>query len=45
MVISLFFCIHAKGFAEMHGNVKRQINKNSKLALAWQMLLYIAGSK
>jgi hypothetical protein len=35
----------AKGFAEMHGKAKRQINKNNELWLAWQMQLYIARSK
>jgi hypothetical protein len=36
-LIPLFFCIPAKGFAGMHGDAKRQSNKNNKLALAWQM--------
>jgi hypothetical protein len=35
----------AKGFAEMHGNARRQINKNNELGLAWRMQLYIARSK
>jgi len=40
-----FFRISANGFAEMHGDAKRQMNENNELGLAWQMQLYIAGSK
>ena len=31
------FRIFAKGFAEMHGNARIQMNKNKGLGLAWQM--------
>jgi hypothetical protein len=42
MSLTLFFCRFAKGFAEMHGNEKRQINENNELELAWRMQLYIS---